>query len=86
MNVMMLRFAFMDQFAGRGAAERFLRALQRELAAYLPGLRAFLKMNRGHMATSGRLALESGIQGYETHLRWARTALANYTKTKGENR
>jgi DNA-binding PadR family transcriptional regulator len=86
MNVMMLRFAFMDQFAGRGAAERFLRALQRELAAYLPGLRTFLKANRAHMATSGRLALESGIQGYETHLRWARTALANYTKTKGELR
>jgi DNA-binding PadR family transcriptional regulator len=86
MNVLMLRFAFMDQFAGQGTAKRFLRALHKELKAYLPSLRAFLKTNREHMATSGRLALESGIQGYETHLRWAKTALASYVKTKGELR
>ena len=85
MDVLLLRFAFMDQFAEKGATERFLTALHKELTAYLPSLRKYLKLTREHMPVSGRLALESGIQAYETHLRWTKTAMATYTNTEGEN-
>jgi DNA-binding PadR family transcriptional regulator len=81
---LMLRFAFMDQFAGQGAALRFLKGLHNELAAYIPNLREYLRSNRESMPQSGVLALESGIQAYEARLRWTRAAMATYGKTKGE--
>jgi DNA-binding PadR family transcriptional regulator len=84
LDALMLRFAFMDQFAGKGAALRFLKGLHRELAAYIPSLRKYLKTNREHMPQSGRLALESGIQGYEAQLRWTKAAMTRYGQSKGE--
>ena len=84
-NALMLRFAFMDQFGSQGAALRFLREFQRQLAAYIPGLRGYLRANRAHMPLSGRLALESGILGYETVLRWTKRAMAAY-QAKGKKR
>jgi DNA-binding PadR family transcriptional regulator len=83
MDALMLRFAFMDQCAGKGATLRFLEAFHRELAAYIPGLRKYLKANREYMPQSGRLALESGIQAYETQLRWTKTAMRTYGQSKG---
>ena len=84
LDALMLRFAFMDQFAEKGAALRFLKAFRRELAAYIQTLRKYLKSNREHMSQSGRLALESGIQAYETQLRWAKDAMEKYGQAKGE--
>ena len=84
LDALMLRFAFMDQFAEKGAALRFLKAFHKELAAYIPSLRKYLKSNREHMPRSGRLALESGIQAYETQLRWTKDAMATYRQAKGE--
>jgi len=84
LDALMLRFAFMDQFAGKGAALRFLKAFHKELAAYIPSLRKYFKSNREHMPQSGRLALESGIQAYETQLRWTKNAMATYGRAKGE--
>jgi DNA-binding PadR family transcriptional regulator len=84
-DTLMLRFAFMDQFAGKPVAMRFLKDFQKELAAYIPGLRVYLKSNREQMPLSGQLALESGIQEYETLYRWTKTAIAAY-QNKGEGR
>jgi DNA-binding PadR family transcriptional regulator len=84
MDALMLRFAFMDQFAGKGVALRFLRAFHKELAAYIPSLRKYLKSNRESMPQSGRLALKSGIQAYETQLRWTKTAMKTYGRGNGE--
>ncbi len=84
LDMLMLRFAFMDQFAEKGAAVRFLKSLHNELAAYIPSLRKYLKSNREYMPQSGRLALESGIQSYEAQLRWTKAAMATYGQTKGE--
>ena len=86
LDALMLRFAFMDQFAEKGAAFRFLKGLHKELAAYIPSLREYLIANRDYMPQSGRLALESGIQGYEAQLGWTKAAMATYGKTKGERR
>jgi len=80
LDALMLRFAFMDQFAEKGAALQFLKAFHKELTAYIPSLRKYLKSNREHMPRSGRLALESGIQAYETQLRWTKDAMATYAQ------
>jgi DNA-binding PadR family transcriptional regulator len=79
---LMLRFSFMDETAGSFQAMRFLNALARELAAYIPSLRQFLKVQGAGMPLSGRLALESGIRAYETLLGWAKSSLAMYKKKR----
>ena len=84
LDELMLRFAFMDQFAEKGAALRFLKAFHKELAAYIPSLRKHLQSSREHMPQSGRLALESGIRAYETQLRWAKDAMETYGQSEGE--
>ena len=78
---LMVRFAFMDESLGPRASVRFLKSFARELSDYIPDLRTHLV---AAMPPSGRLALESGIQGYETLLRWAKNASAMYErKSKG---
>ncbi|HEY6269803.1 MAG TPA: PadR family transcriptional regulator [Candidatus Acidoferrum sp.] len=79
---LMLRFGFMDETAGAAQATRFLKALAKELAAYIPTLRKFLKVQGAGMPLSGKLALESGIRGYETLLHWAKSALGIYKRSK----
>ena len=79
-DAIMMRFAFMDEFADRATKLRFLLLFRQQLAAYLTELRRYLKANRPFMSISGRLALESGIQGYETLFRWTRSALATYQR------
>ena len=78
MDQLMLRFAFMES----AAAVRFLMSLERELKSYVPVLREYLAKHQAEMPLSGSLALESGIRDYETHLRWARDALAVYRKKR----
>ena len=75
-DALILRFAFMDEGAGRTPAFRFLKALGKELAEYIPSLREYLNRNRSSMPLSGRLALESGILRYETLWRWTKAAMA----------
>ncbi len=78
----MLRFSFMDETAGSADAVQFLSALARELAAYVPRLRVFLRAQAPRMPLSGKLALEHGIRAYETLLAWARSALGIYMRRK----
>jgi DNA-binding PadR family transcriptional regulator len=77
-----LRFAFMDQVMGKNASVQFLRVMRRELEAYVPSLHEYLAAAKSQMPFSARLALESGVRGYETQLRWTRAALAAYDKQK----
>jgi DNA-binding PadR family transcriptional regulator len=79
-DALVLRFSFMDGGLSRAHSARFLKALEAELAAYIPTLRDFLKSQKGGMPVSGRLALESGVQGYEALLRWARQGQAVYRR------
>jgi DNA-binding PadR family transcriptional regulator len=79
---LMLRFSFMDETADSAQAMRFLKALIKELAVYVPDLRKFLKVQGSSMPLSGRLALESGVRSYETLLEWTRSALGIYTRRR----
>jgi DNA-binding PadR family transcriptional regulator len=84
MDELLLRFAFMDQVVERSDLIEFLRALERELKSYVPALREYLKSQQAMLPTSGRLALECGIRGYETQLLWVKDALATYeSKERG---
>ena len=78
---LMLRFSFMDESLGAAESLRFLKALKAELSAYLPSLHTYLEEHAKDMPLSGRLALESGINGYECLLNWARKAIASYDKS-----
>ena len=71
----MLRFAFMEETLGRRACVAFLVRYEAAVAAYLRELQDY---RRAHLATfsfSGRLAFESGIEGFKARRRWAKRAL-----------
>jgi DNA-binding PadR family transcriptional regulator len=85
-NSLILRFAFTDGVLGKGAGAAFLRLLVKELDAYLPTLHEYFAAQQSDMPTSGRLALKSGIVGYEAQLKWAKAALATYEKAKEQKR
>jgi len=82
MGELLLRFAFMDRTLGAQRAQAFLREFARELSSYIPTLRLHLDTHESEMPLSGRLALESGIQGYEAQLQWARESIARYERRK----
>jgi len=75
MDDLMLRFAFMDPVIGREATLRFLREFAARIDAHVAGLRRYLDGVRDLMPACGRLAMESGIENYETNARWARRAI-----------
>jgi DNA-binding PadR family transcriptional regulator len=78
----MLRFAFSEQAVGTHGSISLLKSLDTELTAYLPVLREQLSVGAVSMPTSGSLALESGIRGYECLLQWTKHALGTYERQK----
>jgi len=63
---------------------RLLKDLEKELRLYLPTLRELSRLTKRPCRFSGRLALESGIRGYESQLGWTKYAIAMYArKNKG---
>ncbi len=82
---LMLRFSFMDYVIGEAGTVRFLNSLQNELEAYVPVLREYFASHRAELPRSGMLALESGIRGYETMLKWCEHAIAAYQGNEGRS-
>ena len=75
MDDLMLRFSLMDGLVGRAEALRFLHGFVAEIEAYVGELRVFHDGAKASMPACGRLAMESGIESYETNVRWARRAI-----------
>jgi DNA-binding PadR family transcriptional regulator len=74
---LMLRFAFMDGNVPRATALRFLEDFERELGSYVEELRGQLEQMRASFPIhTGVLAFQSGIEGMEAQLDWARRARA----------
>jgi DNA-binding PadR family transcriptional regulator len=72
---LMLRFAFMDGNVPRSTALRFLEQFERELTRYVGELRGqFEQMSSRSPLHTGVLAFQSGIEGMEAQLSWARQA------------
>jgi DNA-binding PadR family transcriptional regulator len=82
LDEVILRFAFSEQAVGPSASVRILQSLQAELTSYIPDLHQQLSAGKATMPTSGRLALESGIKGYDCLLRWTQDALRTYALKK----
>ncbi len=80
---LMVRFAFMDQTLDEERTAKFLSEFAEKMAGYVPSLQEFLGVHKDKMALSSRLALECGIQEYESRLRWARKSMALYQQRKG---
>ncbi len=76
----MLRFSFFDGVLGGWETLGFLESFETALKAYVPPLQEFLLANGSKMSISGRLALENGLMGYETQLRWAAHAIRTYKR------
>jgi DNA-binding PadR family transcriptional regulator len=72
LEILSLRFAFMDGVATRAETLAFLETLIAALEAYLPYLEA--QEARRIAPLCGRLAIEGGIESLRLHLAWARGA------------
>jgi len=72
---LMLRFAFLDGVVGREMTLRFLRDFAAQLDAHAADLRRYRESTGSNLLACGRLALENGIQNYETNAQWARRAI-----------
>ena len=77
---LLLRFAFMDETLGPERSLAFLQEFAGKLSRYIPILRRYLDAHASEMSTSGRLALESGVQEYEARLAWAKNSIARYRR------
>ncbi len=75
MDDLMLRFAFMEEIVGREATRQFLHELASELETHVRDLQRFLEGAEVSMSLCGRLAMENGIEGYQTNAVWARRAI-----------
>jgi DNA-binding PadR family transcriptional regulator len=72
---LMLRFAFMDGNVPRSTAIRFLDQFEHEFSVYVTELRAkFERDSYLKPVHTGLLAFQSGIEGIEAQLSWARQA------------
>ena len=75
MDILMLRFAFMGEVLGRKRTLVFLRELAHCIERYLDELNRIRETMIDDREPYGRLALESGIAGYEATATWARSAI-----------
>jgi len=79
-DVTMLRFAFTEEVLGRKACAMFLVQYQAEVAAYLRELQKYRHEHLSKFTLSGRLAFNSGIEGFKARQRWARRAVRAITE------
>jgi DNA-binding PadR family transcriptional regulator len=80
---LLLRFSFMEDRLGPRACESFLKSLAVSLQECITMLQEHLKSIEAQLSRSGRLALRSGIKGYECQVAWARMALDEYQNRSG---
>ena len=79
MSGLMLRFAFMEKYLRKDEVHNFLDALRDALSNYVENLRAHLDGHASKMPLHGRLALESGLEQYRSHLHWVGQAKGHIT-------
>ncbi len=72
---LMMRFAFMDGIVGREMTVRFLQDFAAQIDAHVADLRRYFESARSILPPCGKLAMENGIQSYETNAQWARRAI-----------
>jgi DNA-binding PadR family transcriptional regulator len=86
MPELLLRFSFLEDSLGPKACESFLESLTLSLQRHITMLQEHLKTTEAEMSRSARLALRSGIMGYECHAAWAKMALEEYEESNADQR
>jgi len=81
MPELFLRFSFLEDCFGPRACESFLESMAHSLQNHITMLQEYFKSNECDMSRSARLALRSGIMGYECQAAWAKLALDEYQKS-----
>jgi DNA-binding PadR family transcriptional regulator len=84
MPELFLRFSFLEDCLGSRACESFLESLALSLQSHITILQDHMKSNEAKMSRSARLALRSGIMGYECQAAWTKMALDEYRKSKAD--
>ncbi len=75
LDIILLRFAFMEDLVTQEDSIKFLESLKDQVATYLKGLKEFHRNGSKDMRLHGRLAFEHGIESYQTTLRWIQRTL-----------
>jgi len=86
MPELFLRFSFLEDSLGPKACESFLKSLALALRIHINSLHDYFRSNETGMSRSARLALQSGIMGYECQAAWAKLALSAYRKSSEDRR
>ena len=76
MDVLMLRFAFMDVLVKRTEKKKFLISFLAELKEYIMQLEDFRTENESTMLLSGRQAFEHGLESNKLTARWIEKILS----------
>ncbi|MDH4298952.1 MAG: PadR family transcriptional regulator [Cyclobacteriaceae bacterium] len=80
LNLLLLRFAFMDGLCSKENMQKFLESFKLATAKYIAELVKFQETESRHLPLSGRLAFAHGIASYKTTLRWCKTAQLQVSK------
>jgi len=80
MDDLMLRFAFMDDVAGRDCTLKFLAEFLAETESHLYSLRQYQDQIKGTIPPTAVLAMENGINNYQMNARWAERAIKKLAK------
>jgi len=80
MDDLMLRFAFMDDIAGREYTLKFLEQFLTATKSHLHKLRQYHNQIKGSFPPAARLAMENGIDNYQMNVKWAQRAIKELVK------
>jgi DNA-binding PadR family transcriptional regulator len=80
MDDLMLRFAFLDGIAGRERTVQFLQDFAAQIDSHVADLQRYFESARSILPVCGKLAMENGLQNYETNAQWARRAIQELHK------
>lgn len=80
MDDLMLRFAFIDDVAGREYTLKFLEQFLSATESHLYTLRQYHSQIKGGFPAAARLAMENGIDNYQMNVKWAQRAIKEMAK------
>ena len=70
MELLILKFAFMDPIPGPEQKIEYLETLKFELESYLRELEQFFRNEKNNMPQTGMIAFEHGLMSYQTSIEW----------------
>jgi DNA-binding PadR family transcriptional regulator len=79
---LLLRFVFRAQLFGDPSARQFVVALGKQVQEIIRELEAYLAGPGSALPTAGRLAVESGLEGYRGSMRWIERAVEELGRSK----